>query len=183
MFYYTMKLVTAHAMAQEFVQPQIDTALFRKTLGSFPTGVVAATTLGDDNKPVGLTINSFSSVSLDPPLILWSIALNAPSLSAFRKRSSFIINILSEDQKALCKQLATPSDNKFKDVAWRPGYDNAPIIDNALAVIECSVYRRYEGGDHEIILGEVVNLELSDRNPLVYHRGQFTELNQTNQPQ
>jgi len=170
-----MKLANARAeMAHH--QPQVDIGLFRETLGSFPTGVVVATTLGDQNKPVGLTINSFSSVSLDPPLILWSIGLNAPSLGAFRQRSSFIINILSEKQKSVCKQLATPSDNKFKDVAWHPGYENNPVIDNALAVIECSVYNRYEGGDHEIVLGEVINLDLTDKKPLVYHRGQFTGL-------
>ncbi len=153
-----------------------DSAMFRETLGCFATGVVVAATRGDKNAPVGLTINSFTSVSLDPPLILWSIALSAPSLSAFREHSAFTINILSKEQQSLCMQFAKPSDNKFKGVDWRPGYQEAPIICDALAVLQCKTYRRYEGGDHEIFVGEVIKMDFTDRKPLVFHRGQFVEL-------
>jgi len=155
---------------------KIDTSVLRKTLGCFPTGVVVAATLGDNDKPVGLTINSFSSVSLDPPLILCSIALNAPSLSAFREHPAFTINVLSEEQKSVCTQFAKPSEDKFKGIDWYPGFGGAPVISGALAVIQCKTYRRYEGGDHEIILGEVMKIEFTEQQPLVYHRGEFAEL-------
>jgi len=157
-------------------RPTFDSALLRETLGCFPTGVVVAATRGDANAPVGLTINSFTSVSLDPPLILWSIALNAPSLSAFREHDAFTINILSEEQQSLCMQFATPADNKFEGVSWRPGYKDTPIISDALAVLQCRTYRRYEGGDHEIYVGEVKKIEFTDKKPLVFHRGRFVEL-------
>lgn len=157
-------------------RPAFDSALLRETLGCFPTGVVVAATRGEANAPVGLTINSFTSVSLDPPLILWSISLNAPSLSAFRKHPAFTINILSEEQQALCMQFATPSDNKFDGVDWHPGYEDTPIISDALAVLQCKTYRRYEGGDHEIYVGEVKKIEFTDKKPLVFHRGKFVEL-------
>jgi len=102
--------------------------------------------------------------------------LNAPSLGAFRKHPGFTINILSEQQESLGLQFARPSENKFKDVEWSPGYEGAPIISNALAVLQCKTYRRYEGGDHEIYLGEVKQIQYTDKKPLVFHRGQFVEL-------
>jgi len=153
-----------------------DNTLLRQTLGCFPTGVVVAATCGDHNAPVGLTINSFSSVSLDPPLILWSIALNAPSIGAFRKHKGFTINILSEEQKSVCMQFAQPATDKFRGIDWHPGYEGAPIINNALAVLQCETYRRYEGGDHEIYLGKVIKINFTEQKPLVFHRGQFVEL-------
>ncbi len=153
-----------------------DASSLRETLSHFPTGVVVAATCGDGGAPVGLTISSFNSVSLEPPLILWSLALTAPSLSAFRAHDSFSINILSSEQQALCMQFAKPSEDKFSGVDWRPGHGGAPVIQNALAVLECQVYRRYEGGDHEIYVGEVIQIDSTDRKPLVFHRGQFVEL-------
>jgi len=157
-------------------RPDFNSELLRKALGCFPTGVVVVTTRGDNNAPVGITVNSFSSVSLDPPLILWSIALNAPSLSAFREHPGFTINILSEEQKELGLQFARPSENKFEGVDWHTGYEDTPILDNALAVLQCKTYQRYEGGDHEIYLGEVVKINFTEKQPLVFHRGQFEKL-------
>jgi len=157
-------------------RPDFDSALLRETLGCYPTGVVVAATRGEADAPVGLTINSFSSVSLNPPLILWSIALDAPSLSAFRAHPGFTINILSKEQESLGKQFARSSNNKFEGVDWHPGYEGTPVIRNALAVLQCKTYRRYEGGDHEIYLGEVKKINFTDKKPLVFHRGQFVEL-------
>jgi len=157
-------------------RPNIDSALLRQTLGCYPTGVVVAATRGDADAPVGLTINSFSSVSLDPPLVLWSIALNAPSLGAFRAHPGFTLNILSKEQESLGMQFARSSENKFEGVDWHPGYEGTPIISNALAVLQCRTYRRYEGGDHEIYVGEVMKIDFTDKKPLVFHRGQFVEL-------
>jgi len=157
-------------------RPDFNSELLRKALGCYPTGVVVVTTLGDNNAPVGMTVNSFSSVSLDPPLILWSIALSAPSLSAFRTHPGFTINILSEEQKELGLQFARPSENKFEGIDWHPGFEGTPVIDNALAVFQCKTYQRYEGGDHEIYLGEVQKVNFNDQSPLVFHRGQLGSL-------
>jgi len=157
-------------------RPNFDASLLRQTLGCYPTGVVVATTLGDSDAPVGLTINSFSSVSLDPPLILWSIAHSAPSLNAFRNHTSFAINILSEQQKVACMQFSQPSENKFAGIEWHSGYDGVPVLDNALAVLQCKTYQRYAGGDHEIVLGEVRHIDHTDQAPLVFHRGRLLGL-------
>jgi len=157
-------------------RPHFDRALLRETLGCFPTGVVVATTLDSDDMPIGITINSFSSVSLEPALILWSIALNTPSLNAFRQHPAFAINILSTAQKSLCMQFAQPSEDKFAGVDWHAGYKGTPVIDNALAVLQCRTFRRYEGGDHEIYLGEVMQVDSTDQQPLVFHRGKLVQL-------
>jgi len=157
-------------------RPEITSELMRKALGCYPTGVVVVTTLGDNNAPVGMTVNSFTSVSLDPPLILWSIALTAPSLGAFRSHPGFTINILSEEQKEVGLQFARPSENKFDGISWQPGYKDTPVLDDALAVLQCSTYQRYEGGDHEIYLGQVQKINFSEQRPLVFHRGAFGQL-------
>jgi len=156
-------------------RPRIDNQTLRQALGCFTTGVAVVTTLGDNNAPVGLTVNSFSSVSLDPPLILWSIGLNAPSLGAFREHPTFVVNILSAEQQALCQQFAQPAEDKFNGIDWEHGLNGAPVLANSLAVLQCRSYERYPGGDHEIQLGEVMTLEYHDKEPLVFHRGQFAK--------
>ncbi len=153
--------------------PTIDGTCLREALGHFATGVAVVTTVGDGGAPVGLTVNSFNSVSMSPPLILWSLARTAPSFQAFRNHQSFAINILAKDQRELCLQFARSHDNKFRDVSHRPGFDDVPLIDGATAQLECRTYRRYDGGDHEIYLGEVVGITTFDKHPLVFHRGQF----------
>lgn len=148
----------------------------RDVLGSFTTGVVVVTTRGDGGRPVGLTINSFNSVSLDPPLILWSIALKAPSLGAFRAADSFVINILGAHQEEIGRRFATPAPDKFSGVAWEAGFTGAPVIADTAAHLECKVHARHPGGDHEIYLGEVVALQDRGHAPLVYHRGAFCRI-------
>lgn len=148
----------------------------RNVLGSFTTGVVIATTIGDNGRPVGLTVNSFNSVSMDPPLILWSLALKSPSLSAFRSQSGFAINILAEDQERLCRQFATPNEDKFLDVRFDMGETSVPVLHGAAAYLECSTYARYPGGDHEIYVGEVKAMRDHGLSPLVFHRGVIRKL-------
>ncbi|WP_136656700.1 flavin reductase family protein [Nitratireductor sp. XY-223] len=157
---------------------QIDRNMLRDALGHFATGVAVVTTLGEGGRPVGLTINSFNSVSLSPPLILWSLARTAPSFDAFRNYNAFAINILARDQRDLCMQFARPSEDKFRDIAHRPGIENVPLIDGVHAQLECRTYRRHEGGDHEIYLGEVIGISTFEKQPLVFHRGQFTHLSE-----
>lgn len=166
----------SQVIAFDFLQeqrPMFDPMDFRDALGQFATGVAVVTTIGDAGMPVGLTINSFNSVSISPPLVLWSLAIKAPSVRAFRTHGAFAINILAQDQINICRQFATPSANKFDGVDFRPGYCDVPLIAGATARFECRTYARYPGGDHEIYLGEVVNLSKFDRAPLVFHRGEF----------
>lgn len=155
---------------------RIDQGELRRVLGSFATGVAVVTTVGEGGTPVGLTVNSFNSVSLDPPLVLWSLSLDAPSLTAFRTHEHFAVNILAEGQEELCTQFATPSDDKFAGVEFMAGVAGVPLLKGVAAHIECRTHARYPGGDHEIHLGEILSLRAEDRSPLVIHRGGFQRI-------
>ena len=160
-------------MTTEYADQTIDGRVLRDALGCFATGIAVVTTCAADGTPIGLTVNSFNSVSLDPPLILWSISLAAPSIAAFRAHNAFAVNILAADQNALCMRFATPADDKFDGVDWCPGHEQVPLIDGAIAQFECRTYARHPGGDHEIVLGEVVAFRSDDRPPLVMCRGRM----------
>ncbi|WP_346915313.1 flavin reductase family protein [uncultured Roseibium sp.] len=151
--------------------PFIDPADLRNTLGCFATGVAIVTTLSANGRPVGMTINSFNSVSMDPPLVLWSIARKAPSYDAFHANGSFVVNILSEHQHELCLQFSRPSEDKFAGVDFEPGLNGIPQLTGAAAHLECMTHDRVEGGDHTIIIGRVMRLQASDAMPLLFHRG------------
>lgn len=156
--------------------PEIDPRALRDVLGCFATGVCVVTSVGDDNKPVGMTINSFSSVSLDPPLVLWSIALRSPSRDAYRRHAGFAINIMCAESKALSLSFSTPSENKFADVDWYEGHFGLPVLNNAMATLECETQDRIISGDHEIYIGRVLRIDHKDRAPLLFHRGKFATL-------
>ncbi len=151
----------------------ISTDEFRKTLSCFATGIVIVTTLDQDGNPVGMTVDSFNSVSMDPPLVLWSVDLNAPSLPAFQRHTSFIVNVMAENQLDLCKKFAKSGTDKFAGVSWVPGLDGSPVLPDTVATIQCATYKQYEGGDHEIHLGQVIETTTTDRAPLIYNRGSF----------
>jgi flavin reductase (DIM6/NTAB) family NADH-FMN oxidoreductase RutF len=155
---------------------ELDIRALRDVLGQFATGVTVVTTRGDHQAPVGLTANSFTSVSMDPPLVAWNLNLNAPSLSAFRNHPSFAINILCAQSKELAMNFSRPADDKFADVDWRAGLDGVPILDAAVATIECQTETRILAGDHEMYLGRVMGFRSSDKQPLVFHKGQFASL-------
>lgn len=152
---------------------QFDTRAFRDVLGSFATGVTVITTMGDDDRPLGLVVNSFSSVSLEPPLILWSIGLGTPSHTAFIKSGRFAVNVMGANAKDETMQFARPSEDKFSGVDWSNGQTGVPLLNNALATLECKTHQTIECGDHEIIIGRVLHFGLSDGKPLVFHRGKF----------
>lgn len=156
--------------------PEIDERAFRDVLGCFATGVTVITTLDGGGAPVGLVVNSFSSVSLDPPLILWSISLNAPSLVCFREHRGFAVNIMGADAKEETLNFARPSENKFAGVDWRPGFAGVPLLGSALATIECCTTHRMPGGDHEVHFGRVKGFAMQDGDPLLFHRGRFAEI-------
>ncbi len=166
--------MNAHSVP--LAEPPVDARALRDVLGHFATGVTVITTIGDNNSAVGLTANSFSSVSLDPPLVAWSLSLNAPSLSAFRQHPAFAINILCDQSKELALKFARSAPDKFADVDWHAGVEGVPVLQAAAATIECQTETRIPTGDHEIYLGRVINFKQTGKRPLVFHKGEFTSL-------
>ena len=145
----------------------------RQVLGSFVTGVTVITTLDTQGKPHGLTANSFSSVSLDPPLILWSQSRTAPSHPVFRDGERFVVNILADDQVAVSDRFARSSPDKFAGCPVRPGLGGVPLIEGCSAYLECRRISSFPGGDHVVFLGEVERIERTGRQPLVFGGGRY----------
>lgn len=146
---------------------------FRSMLGQFATGVAIITTVDDGGAQLGVTCNSFTSVSLDPPLILWSIAKSSLSGPAFTDGKAFAVNVLEASQEDLAMRFAKTGADKFAGVSWHEGLEGVPLLGGCVAYMECRVDARYPGGDHEIIVGAVeryVNLALD---PLLFHSGEF----------
>ena len=152
---------------------ECDPSHYRNVMGSFPTGVTVMTLTDGDRGRVGVTASSFNTVSLKPPLVLWSLALTAASLSAFRANDHFAVNILASEQAAVARQFARSDRDRFEGVETVAGVTGAPLIHGALAHVECRVAARYPGGDHEIILGEVVAMRRFEGEPLVFSSGTF----------
>ena len=151
---------------------------FRAALATFATGVTIVTARTADGQPVGLTANSFNSVSIEPPLVLWSLSRQAGSMPAFARGSHYAINILAADQRALAERFASKDVARFDGVAFRPGASGVPLLDGAAAAFECFNRSRYEEGDHVIFVGEVEACERrAGAQPLIFHGGRyFTEL-------
>ncbi|WP_245957861.1 p-hydroxyphenylacetate 3-hydroxylase reductase component [Marinomonas piezotolerans] len=146
---------------------------FRRCLGNFATGVTVITAQAEDGTKVGVTANSFNSVSLDPPLVLWSIIKESSSYSIFEKASHFAVNILAADQINLSNNFARPSEDKFSNVDIKLGMGNAPILQNTAANLQCENYQIVDGGDHWIMIGKVVAFENLGRSPLLYVQGSY----------
>jgi len=156
----------------------IEPKLFRQLLGCFPTGVAIVTTNTADGCPAGLTCNSFSSVSLEPPLVLFSLRKASSLLPTFVEAGTFAINILSQSQDVLSGRFASSKiTDKFEGVAWRRGPLGTPLIDDCLASFECTVHARHEAGDHEIFIGEVTHMAPgSPDHALVFYKGAYMML-------
>jgi flavin reductase (DIM6/NTAB) family NADH-FMN oxidoreductase RutF len=146
----------------------MDPKQFRQALGMFATGVTVVTTIAPDGSPRGLTANSFTSVSLSPPLVLVCIDRAAKSYTAFTQGNGFAINILSQDQRELSQRFASKAADKFAGVDWSKGANGAPILDGALAWLECRQWRWVTAGDHIVLIGEVVDLGVNPGQPLAY---------------
>lgn len=147
---------------------------FRAALGQFTTGVTIVTTVDDEGRKVGLTANSFNSVSLEPPLVLWSLALKSGSLAAMRASRNYAINVLGADQRVLAERFARKGIDRFEGVSWRPGLSGAPLIDGAVASFECANLSQHEAGDHIIFVGQVTHCRRRvGAVPLVFHGGRF----------
>lgn len=150
----------------------IEAKSLRDALGNFATGVTIVTT-AHDGRNVGLTANSFNSVSLDPPLVLWSLAKKSSNIEAFMKADAFAVHILGTDQESLSNRFATPGIDKFEGVEFEKGRDGVPLLLDCAARFECRTTYRYDGGDHIIFVGEVLDLQHSDKEPLLFHRGKY----------
>ena len=154
--------------------PSFSPQEFRTALGMFATGVTIVTACTAEGKVIGLTANSFNSVSLDPPLVLWSLSQAAASLPAFRAGSHYAINVLAADQKMLAERFALKGLDRFAGVSFVQGTGGAPLLVGAAATFECFNRSRYEEGDHVIFVGEVERCSWRPgASPLLFHGGQF----------
>lgn len=152
---------------------KIDTQDFRSALSAFATGVGVVTTVDGQGKKVGITISSFNSVSLEPPLILWSVGLDSMSYDVFVAADHFAVHILTANQMELCDRFAQRSDTKFDGIDCRGGLHGVPILPDFAACFECATEHVYPGGDHKIIVGRVHRVEERETEPLIYYRSRF----------
>jgi flavin reductase (DIM6/NTAB) family NADH-FMN oxidoreductase RutF len=151
----------------------IDKNELRRIMGHFATGVTVITTISKDGTPYGLTANAFMSVSLEPSLLLISVDKKAESYPYFQQSRVFTVNVLRDDQEGLSRRFAVSGGNKFEGVAYHRGANNVPILEDTLAYIECRLYATYEGGDHTLHLGEVIEAETREGRPLLFYRGGY----------
>lgn len=152
--------------------PTAEPEAFRRCLGQFATGVTIVTA-NINGELVGLTVNSFASVSLNPPLILWSINVASSSYAKFNIADSFIINVLADDQIALSRHFGRSGGDKFDGITWSEGLNGAPILDGVAAFFECSRESEHRGGDHLILVGRVQRAVQFDRNTLLFAQGRY----------
>lgn len=146
----------------------VDPAAFRQALAKFATGVTVVTTVDPKGRPRGFTANSFTSVSLDPPLVLVCVGRNVNSYPAFTQTHGFVVNVLAQDQRELSQRFASKAADKFAGVPSSTGITGSPILDGALAWFECRPWRRVTAGDHVVLIGEVVDFGTNPGLPLAY---------------
>jgi len=150
-----------------------DAAHFRAVVGHFATGI-AIVTGTDEGEPVGLTCQSFISVSLDPPLVGFAPAKSSTSWPRIARSGAFCVNVLTEDQEEVCRVFATTGADKFRGVGWRTGESGSPILNDSLAWVDCRIEHEYEAGDHVIIVGRVLELDSAHSGrPLLFYRAGY----------
>jgi flavin reductase (DIM6/NTAB) family NADH-FMN oxidoreductase RutF len=157
-------------------QTPVDPSLYRRTCARFATGITVVTVVDEGGHPHGMTVNSFSSVSLDPPLVLVSIDLRNAILGHFLSSPYFAINILGEHQEHLSRRFSSVSENRFHGIDWRAGEFGVPLLDGVLAQLECSVARTFEAGDHTVLIGEVRTACYTEGKPLLYFNSAYANL-------
>ena len=164
----------------------INTRDLRQALGQFMTGVTIVTTVDDNVEPRGVTANSFSSISLDPPLVLWALSKNADCMNAFQNAEYFCIHVLTSSQRELAEQFACSGADKFSDVEWSRGHGSVPLLSEYVAQFQCRTTTQHPGGDHIVFFGEVLQFDKTDKRPLVFLGGRFSlaeRRNSVNDPQ
>jgi flavin reductase (DIM6/NTAB) family NADH-FMN oxidoreductase RutF len=170
-------LTMSSARSPVWGQTEFESKALRQALGRYPTGVAIVTTRCPDGRAIGLTINSFASLSLSPALVLWSLVDRSPNLAAFQQASHFAISVLGQDQQALASRFANPAVvDKFDQVAVREAPEGMPVIEGAVATLVCSTVKHHSEGDHELFIGRVVRLDTLEGAPLVFHHGRFESL-------
>ncbi len=154
-------------------QAPVDPSLYRRTCARFATGITVVTVVDEGGHPHGMTVNSFSSVSLDPPLVLVSIDLRNAILGHFLSSAHFAINILAEHQEDLSRRFSSVSENRFHGIDWHTGEFGVPLLDRVLAQFECSVASSFEAGDHTLLIGEVRTASYNEGKPLLYFNSAY----------
>lgn len=147
--------------------------LYKEVMSNYPTGVTIVTAADEKGTPVGLTVNSFASVSLDPLLILWSIDHRVSSLDIFKKADKFAVHILGAEQEDLCLLFARKGIDRFSQCEWKMSSHQLPIISDVFAVLQCKTFKTVEAGDHTILIGEVLDIDVEQKEPMLYHRRKF----------
>ena len=161
--------VVAHKGADPIISPDH----FRATLGHFCSGITIVTAVGDDG-PAGLTCQSFASLSLEPPLILICPGQSSSSWPKVAATGAFCVNVLAENQEELCRGFAAKGGDKFAGIGWTPGpFTGSPVLNGALAWVECRIEATHAGGDHLIVVGRVLDLSASEGRPLLFFRGGY----------
>jgi flavin reductase (DIM6/NTAB) family NADH-FMN oxidoreductase RutF len=160
----------------------IDAADLRRAFGRFATGVTVVTAVLPDGRNLGVTVNSFASVSLDPPLVSWNYRLASPHLKSLMECEHFLVHVLSAEQQELCHRMARPADDKFRDLPFERGIGGAPRLPGTLATFECELWRTVEAGDHMIFIGKVVEYCHSDGQALMFVNGQYAPAHAPGQP-
>ena len=152
---------------------QLDSWDFKQAVGVFTTGVTVVTSCDREGNRSGLTANSFASVSLEPPLVLFCVDHRAPSLEGLIRSEHFAINVLAADQEDIAKRFARSAPDKFAGINWRIGIFGAPLLDRCIATIECTLEHSLGSGDHDIIIGRVHRVRMYEGEPLIFHRSRF----------
>jgi len=148
----------------------------RRVMGHFATGVTVITTKDKDGAPNGLTANAFMSLSLNPPLVVIGVDKAAQCYSCFEPQSMFTVNFLSEDQEEVSRRFATKGIDKFAALRWHAGTNGAAILDGALGYVECKITQCHDGGDHTIVVGEIVDAKASGDRPLIFFKGKYQRM-------
>jgi flavin reductase (DIM6/NTAB) family NADH-FMN oxidoreductase RutF/DNA-binding IclR family transcriptional regulator len=165
---------------QATMDGSFDASRFRQVLGQYPTGVCVVTAIGPDGRPVGMSVGSFTSVSLDPPLVAFMPDKKSTSWPKIRPSGAFCVNVLSAEQDSVCRSFASKAPDKFQGIPWRAASSGSPVIDGVVAWIDCDLLRVDDAGDHEIAIGRVRELDIESKSlPLLFFRGgygQFTPL-------
>ena len=173
--------IEAQALAPQLLPVQqqqhpLEPLELRQVFGQFATGVTIVTTSDQDGEPVGMTVSSFNTVSLDPPLILWCIDRKTGCFDAFNECSQFAIHVLTENQQELSSLFARRGVDKFSALDYHCNEAGVPLLSEYCARIECTVTERFEGGDHLIIVGRVQQMCTQDQEPLIFHRGRYARI-------
>ena len=154
----------------------IDSIKLRNALGSFATGITVVTALGRQGQKVGMTVNSFNSVSLDPPLVLWSIDRQSNCFDDFMQTDAYAVHVLSHQQQTISDTFATSGSDKFGGIECITGLNGVPLLPDYSACFECKIANRFDGGDHLILVGEVLRFDDKKTRPLVFYRGGYHQL-------